>query len=287
MSYLNKFYEEWHDSAEDNRIEEIRDRDLMALDFLKGVGSVVELGCGSGTILKMFDAPVKAGVDISSKAIEIAREQVGDGVDLQVVDIDAEELQFPSESFDGAMASEVLEHLFDPVHALAEMNRVLKKDGKILITVPNIGYYVYRYYHLTSGEVSDFHGNGLIVNEHIRYYSSESMSKILKLTGFKIERIRGCMKEVVERKGERQSVNMKPRMNFTQILRALRPSPINILSKVNKLFGLWERHPSLFAVGLVVEARKIEESKYRHNSAVDHQKRSSSEEALNVIPLNY
>ncbi len=286
MSYLEKFYDEWHNSAGDNRSAEIRDRDLMALDYLQDCKSVIELGCGSGVILNMLNAPHKTGVDISAKAIEIARHQVQaeDGVDLQVVDIDNDELPFPEKSFDGALASEVLEHLFDPVHALAELNRMLRTDGKLIVTVPNIGYHVYRYYHLISGEVSDFHGNGLIVNEHIRYYGRDSLAKLLELTGFSVVRVLGCMKTVVSQANARQGKRPNGGGKVLRALKAIRPTPLNIMSKSNRLFRLWKRFPSLFAVGLVIEARKVEESKHRYNPAVDHQERTPKEEQMNVNP---
>lgn len=48
VNSIERFYEEWHKSALDNRAFELKDRDLMALDYLRDCQSVFELGCSSG-----------------------------------------------------------------------------------------------------------------------------------------------------------------------------------------------------------------------------------------------
>ena len=91
---IERFYEEWHKSALDNRVCELRDRDLMALDYLKDCQWVFELGCGSGIVLNMLEASIKAGADISEQAINIAEKIVhsSEKTDLRVVNIDNEDL---------------------------------------------------------------------------------------------------------------------------------------------------------------------------------------------------
>jgi len=279
MDYFKNFYEESYEKSHNDLIRDgtkdlkevktVRDRDYVAINFLKGCDSVFELGCGVGYVLNMTDASRKSGVDISNYAVEIARKNVkAQGkVDLRVVNIDNEELPFDDKSHDGCMAIEVLEHLFDPVHALAELNRILKKDGKIVVTVPNIGYFLFRFYHMFYGEVSDFHGNGMIVNEHIRYYSVKSLKNLLKLTGFGNIRVKGTMKFVIS-SGTSKQREISSRISFKELLKALRPTPLNILSKLNRVFRLWKKFPNFFAVGIVIEANKIEESSYKYNMAL-------------------
>jgi SAM-dependent methyltransferase len=49
---------------------------------------------------------------------------------------DAERLPFPDDTFDGATCSEALEHVFDKQRALAEIARVLRPGGVLLLTTP-------------------------------------------------------------------------------------------------------------------------------------------------------
>jgi len=54
-------------------------------------------------------------------------------------------------NFDAVMCTEVLEHVPDPVAALKELNRVLRKDGYLLITVPFASLTHFAPYHFASG----------------------------------------------------------------------------------------------------------------------------------------
>lgn len=49
---------------------------------------------------------------------------------------DLHDLPLPGGSFDGVLCTEVLEHLADPGRALRELHRVLRPDGRLLLTVP-------------------------------------------------------------------------------------------------------------------------------------------------------
>ena len=65
------------------------------------------------------------------------------GIDVKLtpcVDVVAStyHLPFKSEAFDGAYMLEILEHLENPSEALKEVNRVLKQDGTIRCSIPNV-----------------------------------------------------------------------------------------------------------------------------------------------------
>lgn len=72
------------------------------------------------------------GLDFSSIAIERAK---GLGLDCQVADLDAG-IPFDNSTFDTVWAGDVIEHLFDPVFVLKEVNRVLVPGGLLLCTIP-------------------------------------------------------------------------------------------------------------------------------------------------------
>jgi SAM-dependent methyltransferase len=55
--------------------------------------------------------------------------------------MDAHFLGFINSVFDKIVCFEVLEHLDSPIKALKEFRRVLKADGEILISVPNVWYW--------------------------------------------------------------------------------------------------------------------------------------------------
>jgi len=98
--------------------------------------SVLDIGCGVGLLLrKMRDAKPNmqaTGADISAKAIDIVKNHGFEGVvgGFPVLPLE-------SGRFDIVLATEVLEHLSNPQEAVREVGRLLKPDGKAIITVPD------------------------------------------------------------------------------------------------------------------------------------------------------
>lgn len=93
-------------------------------------GRVLDFGCGAKPYRSLFphvDAYI--GVDYASEGHSHQNEQID-------VYYDGKTLPFENESFDALFSSEVFEHVFGLAQILPEINRVLKKDAKILITCP-------------------------------------------------------------------------------------------------------------------------------------------------------
>ncbi|WP_369963122.1 class I SAM-dependent methyltransferase [Leifsonia sp. EB34] len=96
---------------------------------------ILDVGCGSGPILADLrdrDATV-TGVDSSAGMLEQARARLGSTVDLRVVDL-AARLPFDDDAFDDVIASQVLHYLKDWAPTLAELHRVLKPGGRLIVS---------------------------------------------------------------------------------------------------------------------------------------------------------
>src|SRR6185369_12659825 len=99
--------------------------------------NLLDVGCGPGTItadLAELIAPGRvAAIDAADAAIDGARAVLAErglsNVELSVGDVYA--LEFPDQSFDVVHAHQVLQHLGDPVAALAEMRRVIRPGGVV------------------------------------------------------------------------------------------------------------------------------------------------------------
>jgi len=95
---------------------------------------ILDVGCGTGNILLMLREFGEAvGVDSSDVALEFCRTR--NLTDLHLTSPGAA-LPFPDGSFDVVCAFDLLEHLENDLQCLNEMKRVLRKHGKIIITVP-------------------------------------------------------------------------------------------------------------------------------------------------------
>lgn len=93
-------------------------------------GRLLDFGCGSKPYRNLCTNVTEyIGVDIENEGHDHTKEEVD-------VYYDGKALPFENESFDSMLCSEVLEHVPDMEAMLEELNRVLVKGGKVLITVP-------------------------------------------------------------------------------------------------------------------------------------------------------
>jgi len=109
---------------------------LSELD-LKDNDYLLEVGCGGGVLLKeVLQSGCRAvGIDHSADMVKLASEINSEAVRngrLKILEASAEHLPFPVEEFTCATMTGVLGFLSNPVVALAEICRVLKKDGRFI-----------------------------------------------------------------------------------------------------------------------------------------------------------
>ena len=92
---------------------------------------VLEIGCGRGFLTRRIQriAPATTGIDLNPQAIANA---VAD--DLR--NMDARALAFPDAVFDKIYSFHAIEHITDLGRAFAEMDRVLKPGGRVLLVYP-------------------------------------------------------------------------------------------------------------------------------------------------------
>jgi ubiquinone/menaquinone biosynthesis C-methylase UbiE len=95
---------------------------------------ILDIGCGTGELLfqlqTRFNADL-AGLDLSGNMLEIARKKLGNNVELRQGD--AEHLPWEASRFDLVSCTLSFHHYPQPRLALAEMRRVLKPGGTLLL----------------------------------------------------------------------------------------------------------------------------------------------------------
>lgn len=101
-------------------------------------GSVLDVGCGNGIIsISLGKAGYNVyGIDVSEKAIEKAKSK-NDLPNVKFSVMSAEELSVSNIKYDAVICSEVLEHLNAPEGLLRVIYQSMKKDGILIVTVPN------------------------------------------------------------------------------------------------------------------------------------------------------
>ena len=147
-------------------------------------GRVLDVGCGDGfftaQILQRFNLKNVYGLDISSKAVDLAR--------LKHPEIDFQQSalnHIPEEtnSIDSVTMIEVIEHLVDIEGTLKELFRVMKPGGILLITTTDFNwlkqviiaiFFFEKYFYPT--------------NPHIRFFKKSTLADVLSKNGFSIKK---------------------------------------------------------------------------------------------------
>lgn len=155
---------------------------------------ILDAGCGSGpTMAALRDAGAAvSGFDVSAAMIAFARERLGPDADLRVADL-AEPLPYADAEFDDVVASLVLHYLEDWSGPLAELRRVLKTGGRLLISVnhPVIFPVVYPEadYFAVTKYTEDYDFDGQTVWLTFYHRPLHAMCDAFTAAGFRIARI--------------------------------------------------------------------------------------------------
>jgi ubiquinone/menaquinone biosynthesis C-methylase UbiE len=118
-------------------------RQTFALLNLNAGSRVLDAGCGAGDdaiVLARLVGPggEVVGLDASEAMIATARQRAeGSGLPVTFRTGDIHDLDFPDGSFDGARTDRVMQHLPDPARALAELVRVTRPGGRVVVSDPD------------------------------------------------------------------------------------------------------------------------------------------------------
>jgi 2-polyprenyl-3-methyl-5-hydroxy-6-metoxy-1,4-benzoquinol methylase len=141
--------------------------------------SILDVGCGEGVLTEQWADKLAGGrivgVDLDDEKLKA--EWVGRQRDnLEYVTVEPGNLPFADGEFDMATAIEVLEHVPDPTHTVAEMARCA--SGHLLVSVPREP--IWRMVNFARGQYMSDWGN---TPGHLNHWSKRSFIKLLSQHG--------------------------------------------------------------------------------------------------------
>jgi ubiquinone/menaquinone biosynthesis C-methylase UbiE len=134
-THFDSYAPTWHDRLA-NHVYAMRYRAVERMVAKLSPASVLDVGCGTGDFVQLFD-PSRTrylGIDISPNMIAECRRLFPSHA-FKVADGDS--IDAPDASVDLVLSIGVLEYLQDPVSHLKELVRVTRPGGHIIVTVPN------------------------------------------------------------------------------------------------------------------------------------------------------
>ncbi len=125
---------DWYDAYISNEASSFSDAvgETLAGLLGEGPGRCLDVGCGTGIYIPSVQTLrwSVVGVDVSGDQLRVARERVGDGVEL--VQADGAELPFGEGAFDAAYATLIHTDVEDVAAVFREVARVLRPGGRFI-----------------------------------------------------------------------------------------------------------------------------------------------------------
>jgi 2-polyprenyl-3-methyl-5-hydroxy-6-metoxy-1,4-benzoquinol methylase len=173
-------------------------RRRFLLEHVAAGERVLDVGCGEGWFAsELVRAGVEVvGIDVAEEPLrrarrsEMERSPIGQrpGLDLRLVDADG---RWPLQdaSFDVVWAGETIEHVCDTAGWLSEVRRVLRPDGRLLLSTPDHGP-LRRLWLALSGRAFEAHFDPRA--DHLRFYTRATLSRLLGELGFRAVSVRAA-----------------------------------------------------------------------------------------------
>lgn len=156
------------------------------LDFIEEDKQVIEFGCATGYFANLLinKRCVVTGVEINPDAAKVAEQYCKEVIvaDLDLVSV--EEI-LGSQKFDIAVFGDVLEHLRNPWKVLEETKLILKTDGYVVASIPNIAHGSIRL-ALLEGKF-EYTNLGILDDTHLRFFTRQTTQKLFETSGYFIE----------------------------------------------------------------------------------------------------
>jgi 2-polyprenyl-3-methyl-5-hydroxy-6-metoxy-1,4-benzoquinol methylase len=161
--------------------QDLRLRRAFLLAHTDPLSRVLDLGCGEGRFAADLARAgmTVVGVDVADEPLRRARAQ-HPSLDLRMVPAEGT-WPLPDASFDVVWAGETIEHVADVGGWLAEVRRLLRPGGRLLLSTPAHGRLVMLWLAV-SGRAFDAHFDPR--SDHLRFYSRRTLERSLTDLGF-------------------------------------------------------------------------------------------------------
>ncbi|HEV2426198.1 MAG TPA: class I SAM-dependent methyltransferase [Terriglobia bacterium] len=159
-------------------------REAAAIKRRRNSGTLLDVGCGTGTFFENFDARHWRlyGVDTSRLGVEVARERYQTEAFCGTL----QEAQYAPGSFDVVTVLDTLYYCSDPVSMIGEAHRVLKDDGVLAVEVPGYRYTLFRDKGPVCWLLDGKRMRGFTSSHHLYYFAPKTLKLLLTSAGFRI-----------------------------------------------------------------------------------------------------
>lgn len=170
-----------------------KDRDYFSnvrwniIDLIpEGNHRILDIGCGDGGTLKKLKELGKAnkifGVELNE---DIAKKLSQDLDEIVIGDVESIEPTFNENYFDYILFGDSLEHLINPYNVLNKYEKLLKDNGFIIASIPNIKYFSILL-RLVIFDEFKYADAGILDRSHLRFFTKKEIKRMFQNANLKI-----------------------------------------------------------------------------------------------------
>lgn len=154
-------------------------------DLIKEKTTILDIGCSSGNfgeVLSNKKDCVVDGIDLDNDDVSKAKQKLRNAwcADVEKSDI----TKITRSRYDYILLLDVVEHLVSPVDVLKKLQSLLKNDGQVIISVPNMAHISARL-ELMKGNFA-YKQTGLLDNTHLHFYTEKFLKDIVQSANYDI-----------------------------------------------------------------------------------------------------
>ena len=140
---------------------------------------VLDVGCGYATTSQYLKGNRVTGIESSPEAVKVARTRID-----RVVERDLQDFDPSIGAFDAIIFADVLEHLAWPIGILKKYLTLLKPNGSVIVSLPNVGLWSVRMQHLLGR--FNYEETGVLDHTHLRFFTRRSALRLLDQCGLQV-----------------------------------------------------------------------------------------------------
>lgn len=158
----------------------------------------LEIGCREGLFSRTLKEKLQVQETWGVEPDEKVKNDALANLDHFINEFFNKDTLLPNNYFDLIIFNDVLEHLYDPWEALNKAKDLLKNDGQIIISLPNIRYKSILI-DLILHDNFEYKSAGILDITHIRFFTKSTMIRLFDNTGFNIRK-QSSLKKLKKRK---------------------------------------------------------------------------------------
>ena len=144
---------------------------------------VLDIGCSSGYLARrlVHQGCSVVGIEMDEEAAEVARAVCEE---VLVGDVETMALPFQPASFDVVLCGDTIEHLRGPRSVLENIRPLLRPDGRLILTTPNVANWAIRL-GLLFGRWQ-YTDRGILDRTHLHLFTRRTLAEMLEAAGFRV-----------------------------------------------------------------------------------------------------